>query len=84
MRSAVTLENKKIGVQRSARMYNYSDCGLYIEADHRLEPQTEIRIGIANSPFAAEPDEYESHSRRYQVAQKLKAVLSIIMVMGLK
>ncbi len=58
--SAVTLENNKMGVQRSARMYNYSDCGLYIEADHRLEPETEIRIGITNSPFASEPDEYEN------------------------
>jgi hypothetical protein len=58
--SAVTLENKKIGVQRSARMYNYSDCGLYIEADHLMEPETEIRIGITNSPFAAEPDAYEN------------------------
>jgi len=58
--TAVTIENKEIGVQRSARMYNYSDGGLYIEADHRLEPETEIRLGIANSPFAAEPDEYDA------------------------
>lgn len=59
--SAVTLDNKKIGVQRSARMYNYSDCGIYIEADHLLEPESEIRIGISNSPFASEPDRYESY-----------------------
>lgn len=59
--SAVTLENKKIGVQRSARMYNYSDCGLYIETDHLLEPKTEIRIGITNSPFASEPDKFENY-----------------------
>ena len=59
--SAITLDNEKIGVQRSARMYNYSDHGLYIEADHILEPETEVRIGIANSPFASEPDKYESY-----------------------
>ena len=58
--SAVTLENDKIGIQRSARMYNYSYRGLYIEADHLLEPETEIRIGISNSPFASEPDKYEN------------------------
>jgi len=58
--TAVTFENKEIGVQRGARMYNYSAGGLYFEADHQLEPQTEIRLGIANSPFAAEPDEYET------------------------
>lgn len=59
--SVVTLENSTIGVQRSARMYNYSDFGLYIETDHLLEPQTEIHIGIANSPFSPESDEYESY-----------------------
>jgi len=59
--SAVTLENIKIGVQRNARMFNYSDCGLYIEADHLLEPKTEIRIGITNSPFSAEPDKFENY-----------------------
>jgi len=58
--AAVTLENNKIGAQYSARMYNYSNYGLYIETDHRLEPETEICIGIANSPFAFQPDEYES------------------------
>ena len=57
--SVVTLENNTIGIQRSARMYNYSDFGLYIETDHLLEPEAEIRIGVANSPFSIEPDEYE-------------------------
>jgi len=70
--TAVTLENKKIGVQRSARMYNYSGGGLYIEADHRLEPETEIRLGIANSPFAAEPDEYETIRGVIKWRKKLK------------
>ena len=59
--SAVTFDNKETGVQRNARMYNYSDQGLYIEADHRLEAGTEIRIGITNSPFAPEPDKYENY-----------------------
>jgi Tfp pilus assembly protein PilZ len=57
--SAVTLENKKTGVQCRARLYNYSDRGLYIESDHRFEPNSEIIIGIANSPYAPEPDELE-------------------------
>lgn len=58
--AAVTLENNKNGVHRRARMYNYSDRGLYIETDHLLEPETEIRIGVSNSPFSAEPDTYDS------------------------
>jgi hypothetical protein len=57
--SAVTLENNNSDLKRKARMYNYSDQGLYIEADHLLEPNTEIRIGIANSPYARDPDQYE-------------------------
>jgi hypothetical protein len=59
--SPVTLENNQIGVLRGARMYNYSDFGVYFEADYRLEPETELRIGITNSPFASEPDKYESY-----------------------
>jgi len=59
--SAITLENDKIGVQRSARMYNFSDHGLYIEANHLLDPETEIYIGITNSPFALEPDKFENY-----------------------
>ena len=56
----ITLENSEIGVQRSCMMYNFNDYGLYIEADTRLERETEIRIGINNSPYASEPDKFES------------------------
>ena len=57
----ITLENSEIGIQRSCMMYNFNDDGLYIEADSQLEPKTEIRIGISNSPFASEPDKFESY-----------------------
>jgi hypothetical protein len=59
--SKITLENSEIGVQRGFMMYNYNYNGLYIEADTRLEKETEIRIGINNSPFASEPDKFESY-----------------------
>jgi PilZ domain len=59
--SPVTLENDQLGVLRGARMFNYSDCGLYVEADFRLEPETEVRVGIINSPFASQPDRHESY-----------------------
>jgi hypothetical protein len=58
--SPVTLENEQTGVLRGARMFNYSDYGLYLETDHRLEPETELRIGIINSPFCSEPGRHES------------------------
>ena len=57
----ITLETSEIGIQRSCAMYNFNDDGLYIQADIQLEPETEIRIGIKNSPFAAEPDKFESY-----------------------
>jgi hypothetical protein len=59
--STVTLEVDRVGVLRGGRMYNYSDFGLYIEADYLLEPKTEVRIGIANSPFVSESDQYENY-----------------------
>jgi len=59
--SKITLENSEIGVQRGVMMYNFSNIGLYIEADTRLEQETEICIGINNSPFASEPDKFESY-----------------------
>jgi len=59
--SKITLENSEIGVQRGIMIYNFSNFGLYIEADTRLEQETEIRIGINNSPFALKPDQFESY-----------------------
>lgn len=59
--SPISLENIDIGKLRTARMYNFSDFGLYFEADVRLEPDTEIRIGIPNSPFASQPDKHENY-----------------------
>jgi PilZ domain len=59
--SKITLENDDIGVQRGIMMYNFSNAGIYIEADTKLEQNVEIRIGINNSPFASEPDKFESY-----------------------
>ena len=59
--SKLTLENSNIADQGNARMFNYSDHGLYFEADFMLQPETEIHIGISDSPFASKPDKYESY-----------------------
>jgi hypothetical protein len=59
--SKVTLESNKIGFQRGARMYNFSDFGMYFESDYKLQPESEIFVGISDSPFAAEPDKYERY-----------------------
>ena len=59
--SKVTLESNEIGFQRDARMYNFSDFGIYFESDYRLQPKSEIFVGISDSPFASEPDKYERY-----------------------
>ena len=70
--SKVTLENSDIGVQKDARMYNYSHLGLYFEADFLLQPKTEVRIGINDSPFAAKPKIYESYRGIIKWRKELK------------
>jgi hypothetical protein len=59
--SKVVLENTDIGLRCDGRMYNFSESGLYIESDFKLQPRTEILIGISDSPFSPEPDTYEQH-----------------------
>jgi hypothetical protein len=70
--SKIILENIEIGVCRDARMYNFSEFGLYIEADILLEQGTEIRVGIQNSPFASEPNKFESYRGAVKWRKELK------------
>ena len=57
----IVLEDAKFGVLQGARMFNYSDFGLYFETDHFLAPGTDIYVGIPNSPYASDPDIYERY-----------------------
>jgi len=69
--SKVTLESTEIGFRRDARMFNFSDFGIYFESDYRLQPQAEIFVGISDSPFAPVPDKYE----RYRAIVKWRKTL---------
>jgi hypothetical protein len=69
--SKITLESTQVGFRRDARMYNFNDFGIYFESDYRLQPETEIFVGISDSPFASKPDVYE----RYQGIVKWRKVL---------
>jgi hypothetical protein len=69
--SKITLESTEIGFRRDARMYNFSDFGIYFESDYRLQPATEILVGISDSPFASKPDQFE----RYRGIVKWRKVL---------
>ncbi|MGD9151281.1 MAG: PilZ domain-containing protein [Desulfobacterales bacterium] len=57
----IVLEDAKLGVLQGARMFNYSDFGLYFETDHFLTPGADIYIGIPNSPYTPDPDVYERY-----------------------
>lgn len=69
--SKVTLESTEIGFRRDARMFNFSDFGIYFESDYRLQPEAEIFVGISDSPFAPVPDKYE----RYRAIVKWRKTL---------
>jgi hypothetical protein len=69
--SKITLESTEIGFRRDARMYNFSDFGIYFESDYRLQPKAEILVGISDSPFASKPDQFE----RYRGTVKWRKVL---------
>ena len=70
--SKVTLESPKIGFRRDARMFNFSDFGIYFESDIRLQPGTDIFVGISDSPFAPKPDVYERYLANVRWRKKLK------------
>ena len=70
--SKVTLESNEIGFRRDARMFNFSDFGIYFESDYRLQPGTEIFVGISDSPFAPKPDIYERYRAIVKWRKKLK------------
>jgi hypothetical protein len=70
--SKVTLESTEIGFRRDARMFNFSDFGIYFESDYRLQPGAEIFVGISDSPFAPVPDKYERYRAIVKWRKKLK------------
>ena len=55
-----------------AKMMNFSDNGLYFEADNLLKPGEEIFVGIDNSPFASVIDTYECYRVKIVWRKKLK------------
>jgi hypothetical protein len=42
----------------SARMFNFSDAGIYFECDALLESGAEVYIGLRHSPFEDRPSDY--------------------------
>jgi hypothetical protein len=68
----IVLEDATFGVLQGARMFNYSDFGLYFETDHFLAPGTDIYVGIPNSPYAPDEDVYERYHAKIKWRKPLK------------
>jgi hypothetical protein len=68
----IVLEDAKFGILQGARMFNYSDFGLYFETDHFLAPGTDIFVGIPNSPYSPDPDVYERYHALIKWRKPLK------------
>ena len=68
----IVLEDAKFGILQGARMFNYSDFGLYFETDHFLAPGTDIYVGIPNSPYSSDPDVYERYHALIRWRKPLK------------
>jgi len=67
----VTIEDLKVGLIYKAQMLNYSENGLYFEADKLLGPGEGIFIGIENSPITALSDTYECYRAKIIWRKKL-------------
>jgi hypothetical protein len=53
--SRITVKDAENGPTRISKMFNYSEAGLYFEADLRLEPGAKIFIGLKDSPWSTPP-----------------------------
>jgi len=70
-KTPVEIESLQSGVIGNARMVNYSDDGLYFEANELFQPGTEVFIGIENSPHAGSVT-YECYQAKIRWGKRLK------------
>lgn len=54
----ISVKDMRSGESCSARMFNYSDTGIYFESDALLESGAEVYIGFRHSPFEDRPSDY--------------------------
>ncbi len=62
-KTAIQFENYYSETCYKAKMYNYSQSGMYFESDYAPLPGTEIFIGVNKSPFDAAADVYRAQIR---------------------
>jgi hypothetical protein len=54
----ISVKDLRSGESCSARMFNYSDTGIYFESDALLESGAEVYIGLRHSPFEDRASDY--------------------------
>ena len=59
--SPITVKDLGTGDCFPARMFNFSDTGIYFESDALLESGAEVYIGLRHSPFEDRPSDYTCH-----------------------
>jgi Tfp pilus assembly protein PilZ len=72
-RCPVTIEDLQVGRIYRAKMLNYSENGLYFEADKLLQPGEGVFIGIEDSSVASLSDTYKCYRAKIIWRKKLTA-----------
>ena len=70
--SPLKVEDRISGKIYKARMFNYSDNGLYFESYSVLDSGDQIYIGIQDSPYASANGVFEYHRSEIRWRKKLK------------
>lgn len=73
-KSPVKIKDLKTGGYHNARMVNFSNNGLYFEANHVLKVGAEIYLGIENSPFTALPDAFDVYRANILWRSRLNSI----------
>jgi hypothetical protein len=68
----ISVKDLMSGESCSARMFNYSDTGIYFESDALLEPSTEVYIGLCHSLFEDRPSDYTCYRTTIMWRKELK------------
>jgi hypothetical protein len=78
----ISVKDLMSGESCSARMFNYSDTGIYFESDALLESGTEVYIGLCHPPSEDRPSDYTCHRTTIMWCKELKERWSGRMRMG--
>ena len=70
--SRIAIKDPERGLTGISKMFNYSETGLYFEADFRLEPGTIIFIGLKDSPLSTPPSSNGYHAATIRWRQPLE------------